>query len=93
MGMPNVETAKPKERPGSQVVTSTSVLQRRQPLRLCPRNRAPTAGPAAPLRHSPPAFSGLSRPIAGRSLTSDQTLSAGALICVLRVRCMAGAYG
>jgi len=63
------------------------------PLRLVPRNSAPTAGPAAPSTpwpstpwpstQWPPMFSGLNSPIRGRSLTSDHTACGLAATSVL----------
>src|SRR4051794_16999559 len=70
-GKPNALTSKAKRRPASAVVIVTDVIQTAMPLRLVPRNFAPTAGPAAPPTHLPPVFSGLHSPIRGRSLTSS----------------------
>lgn len=75
---------KAKARPGSHTVTVQRVDQRRRPARLRPRKTAPTAGPVTPRDQSPPTFSGLYSPIAGRSETSCHTRSGGAATDVLR---------
>src|ERR1700685_1536935 len=58
----------------------TLVVQRRIPFLLAPWKTEPSAGPAAPFTHLPPAFSGDHSPIRGRAVTSAHTLSVGAVM-------------
>ena len=64
-------TSKAKARPGSASTTVHVVDQRRHPLRLLPRNLAPTAGPVAWPSHRHEVVSGLQSPMRVTSLTSS----------------------
>lgn len=76
--VPLSRVSKAKARSVSASTTVLVVLQRTQPRRLRPLNRAPTSGPAAPSSHSPPMHSGLSDPRPAGSLITAHTADGGA---------------
>jgi len=76
-GMPSDRTSNAK-RESEASVTVDTVDHSRKPRRFEPRNRAPTAGPAAPPSHRPPENSTATSAIPERELTSENTRAAGA---------------
>src|SRR5438309_8331412 len=74
-------TTKANWRPSSAATTRGLLLQRINPRRLVPLNRAPTAGPVAPPSHRHRTVSGLHSPIRVTSVTNSYSFSGGPFTC------------